>query len=284
MLNSLNNQNEEFSANYGFNKFGLIAGTGRFPLLFAQSAKSKGIKVVAIAHKGQTSPEIESLADKTYWIKVGQLGKLIRLLKDEGIKDVALVGGITKTIMFSEVAPDLRALSLIAKMRTLNDDALLRAVAGEIEKEGITIHNSTIFLTDLLSPSGCLTRRQPNKNEAQDIAFGWEIAKEIGRLDIGQTVVVKDRVVLAVEAIEGTDEAIRRAGALGKGKGLVVIKVSKPQQDLRFDLPAIGPNTITTMKEAGARVLAIETGKTLLIDKEELIKAANQAGITIVAR
>ncbi|MBN2468581.1 MAG: UDP-2,3-diacylglucosamine diphosphatase LpxI [Deltaproteobacteria bacterium] len=265
-------------------RFGLIAGNGRFPVLFAQSAKKQGVEVIAIAHKGQTLPELERSVDKIFWIKVGQLGRLIKLLKAEKIKDAAMVGGITKTVMFSDVVPDLHAISLIAKTRTLNDDVLLRAVADEIEKQGITIHSSTLFLSELLSPAGCLTNRKPTKKETKDVEFGWNIAKEIGRLDVGQSVVVKNHVVLAVEAIEGTDQAIRRAGELGGGKGLTVVKVSKPQQDMRFDVPAVGPQTITSMQEAGAAVLAVEQGKTLLIDKEELIAAANRAGICIIAR
>lgn len=282
-MNLSKTPNGESSAE-SFACFGLIAGTGRFPLLFAQSAKNHGVEIIAVAHKGQTLPELEGLVKKIYWIKVGQLGKLIKLFKSEGVKDAAMVGGITKTVMFSDVAPDLQALALVAKLRTLNDDVLLRAVADAIEKEGITIHPSTIFLEELLSAPGCLTRKSPDKKAMRDIEFGWEIAKEIGKLDIGQTIVVKDQVVLAVEAIEGTDEAIRRAGTLGKKSGLVVVKVSKPQQDLRFDVPAIGPGTIEVMREAGAGVLAVESKKTLLIDKEELIHAANKAGIIICAR
>jgi len=274
---------KEVSSDNRFSRFGLIAGNGRFPLLFAQSAREKGVEVVAIAHKGQSLPELERYVARIHWIKVGQLGRLIELLKAEDIKHAAMVGGVTKTLMFSNVTPDLRALSLLARIRTMKDDVLLRAVSEEIEKRGITIHPSTLFLADLLSPAGCLTKRKPNKKETQDIEFGWEIAKEIGKLDIGQSIVVKDQVVLAVEAIEGTDEAIKRAGKLGKGQGLVVIKVSKPQQDMRFDLPAVGPGTITTMQQAGGTVLALEAGKTLLIDKEESIHAANQAKIAVVA-
>ena len=281
-MNSLNSQKEVSTAK-PFTRFGLIAGNGRFPILFAKSAKEKGVEIVAIAHEGQTLPEIAQYVSKTHWIKVGQLGKLINILQSENLRDAAMVGGITKTVMFSNVRPDLYALALLKRLRTLNDDTLLRAVSEEIRKQGITIHSSTLFLDELVSPPGYLTRRSPNKQEMQDIQFGWQIAKEVGKLDIGQSIVVKNQVVLAVEAIEGTDEAIRRAGKLGKRKGLVVIKVSKPQQDLRFDIPAIGPQTIATMKEAGAETIAIEAGKTLLIDKEELIEAANQAKISIVA-
>jgi DUF1009 family protein len=240
--------------------------------------------VIAIAHKGQSLPELEQHADKTHWIKVGQLGRIIKLLKTENIKDAALVGGISKTLMFSNVTPDLQALTLLAKIKTMKDDVLLRGIAGEIEKQGITIHNSTLFLSHLLSPPGCLTKRKPTKKEYKDIAFGWETAKTIGELDIGQSIVIKDQVVLAVEAIEGTDEAIKRAGKLGKGHGLVVIKVSKPQQDMRFDIPAIGPETIRTMQDAGGSVLAIETGKTLLIDKNDLIREADKRNIAIIAQ
>jgi UDP-2,3-diacylglucosamine hydrolase len=282
-LNSLKHPNGASSASLPA-RFGLIAGTGRFPILFAEAARQHGVEVVAVAHRGQTLPELEHHVVTLHWIKVGQLGKLITLLKEEGITDAALVGGIKKTIMFSDIRPDLHALGLLARVKTMNDDVLLRAVAEEIEKQGITIHRSTLFLGELLSPAGCLTTRRPDKREAKDIDFGWIIAKEIGRLDVGQSIVVKDRTVLAVEAIEGTDEAILRAGRLGRGKGLVVIKVSKPQQDMRFDVPAVGPQTIRTMKEAGASLLALEAGKTLLLEKEVLLREANKAGISIVAR
>jgi len=276
-------QNEESIAS-PFRRFGLIAGNGRFPILFAQSAQKQGVEVIAIAHKGQTDPELEDYVPRIYWIKVGQLGKIIKVLKSEEVRDAALLGGINKTVMFTSAMPDLQALALIARLRTLNDDVLLRGICEEIEKQGITIHSSTLFLSELLSPHGCLTQKHPNANELQDIAFGWNLAKEIGRLDIGQTIIVKNKVVLAVEAIEGSDEAIRRAGKLGGGKGLIVVKVSKPQQDLRFDLPAVGPQTVAVMREAGANVLVIEQGKTILIDKDELIKAADEAKIVVVAQ
>lgn len=282
-LNSSKHQNEASTANQP-RRFGLIAGSGRFPILFAQSARKQGVEVIAVAHKGQTEPELENYVSSIHWVKVGQLGKIIDSLKSENLSDAALVGGIDKKIMFADAMPDFQAVTLIARLKTLNDDVLLRGICEEIEKRGITIHSSTIFLTELLSPPGCLTKRRPDKKESADIAFGWDLAKEIGRLDIGQTIVVKNHVVLAVEAIEGSDEAIRRAGKLGGGKGLVVVKVSKPQQDLRFDLPAVGPQTIRTMQEAGAGTLVIEAGKTILIDKEDMIQAANVARVAIVAQ
>lgn len=282
-MNSLKHPNGASSDNLPA-RFGLIAGTGRFPILFAEAARHHGVEVVAVAHRGQTLPELADHVVRIHWIKVGALGKLIALLKEEGIKDAALVGGIKKTIMFSDVRPDLHALGLLARVKTMNDDVLLRAVADDLERQGITIHPSTLFLGDLLTPAGCLTTRRPDKREAKDIDFGWVLVKEIGRLDIGQSIVVKDRTVLAVEAIEGTDEAILRAGRLGRGKGLVVIKVSKPQQDMRFDVPAVGPQTISTMKEAGASLLALEAGRTLLLERESVLYGANKAGICIIAR
>jgi len=203
-LNSSKNQKEVLSDNT-FSCFGLIAGNGRFPLLFARAAWKKGVKVLAIAHKGQTLPDLERYVSKIHWIKIGQLGKLIKILKAEKIKDAAMVGGITKSLMFSEVAPDFQAISLLAKLKTLNDDVLLRAISEKIEEEGIVIHSSTLFLSELLSPPGCLTKRKPNKKETNDIKFGWKVAKEIGRLDIGQSVVIKNKVILAVEAIEGNN-------------------------------------------------------------------------------
>ena len=256
-------------------------GFRSFPL---NPRKGGGVTVVAVAHKGQTDPELEKYVHKIHWIKVGQLGKIIDLLLSEGIKDAIMVGGITKAVMFSDAMPDLTAITLAARLRTLNDDVLLRGVCEVIEKRGITVHSSTIFLKELLAPSGLITRKKPAKKQYKDIDLGWSIAKEIGRLDIGQTIVVKDQVILAVEAIEGTDEAIQRAGKLGGGKGLVVVKVSKPQQDQRFDLPAVGPLTIAAMQEAGAEVLVIEQGKTILLDKEQLIQDANSARIAILAR
>jgi hypothetical protein len=264
-------------------KIGLIAGNGSFPLAFARAAKEKGLQVVAVAHEGETLPELASLVEAIVWIKVGQLGKLIKTFKDHGVSDVLMAGGIKKTRLFGGSVPDMRALSLLARMIHKKDDSLLRAVAEELESEGITVRESTLYLDNLLAQPGLLTRRKPTKDEQQDIEFGWQMAKEIGKLDIGQTVVVKDQAVLAVEAIEGTDEAIRRGGRLC-GKGAVVVKICKPQQDLRFDLPAIGPQTIQSLHEVKASCLAVEAGKTIILDREQVILEAERAGISIVAR
>jgi len=261
----------------------LIAGNGDFPLAFAKAAREKGLQVVAVAHEGETKPELEQLVDRIVWVKVGQLGKLIKAFKDQQVSDVLMAGGIKKTRLFGGGLPDMRALALLARMVHKKDDSLLRAVAEELESEGITVRESTMYLDNLLAKPGVLTRRKPARDEEEDIEFGWHMAKEIGKLDIGQTVVVKDQAVLAVEAIEGTDEAIRRGGRLC-GQGAVVVKICKPQQDLRFDLPAIGIETLKTMAGVRASCLAIEAGRTIVLDREAVIAEADRAGITIVAR
>lgn len=265
----------------GMKKIGLIAGNGTFPVEFAKAAKLKDLEVIAVAHEGETVPELAQWVDAIFWIKVGQLGKMIDIFKKQGVRDVLMAGGIKKTRMFSGGLPDLRGAAFLARMIYNKDDSLLRGVAAELESEGITVRESTLYLESILAPAGVLTRRKPSKDEWKDLEFGWQMAKEIGKLDIGQTVLVKDRAVLAVEAIEGTDEAIRRGGRLC-GKGAVVVKVCKPNQDLRFDLPAAGLETIKTMKEVKASCLAVEAGKTIILDREAVVKEADKAGITIV--
>jgi DUF1009 family protein len=264
------------------NKIGLIAGNGDFPIAFAHAAKQKGLQVIAVAHEGETLPELARLVDEIFWIRVGQVGKIIKIFKEQGVADVLMAGGIKKTRLFSGAKPDIRGIALLAKMSHKKDDSILRALADELESEGITVRESTLYLESIVAQSGLLTKRKPAKAEQQDIKLGWQMAKEIGRLDIGQTVVVKDRVILAVEAIEGTDEAIRRGGRLC-GQGAVVVKVCKPQQDLRFDLPAIGMQTIRSMAEVRVSCLAIEAEKTIVIDREAVINEANRAGIAIIA-
>jgi hypothetical protein len=264
------------------NKIGLIAGNGDFPIAFARAAKQKGMEVIAVAHEGETLPELAGWVDRIFWIKVGQLGKLIKIFKEEGVVDVLMAGGIKKTRLFDGGMPDIRGMALLAKMIHKKDDSILRAVAQELESEGITVRESTLYLDNIVASPGILTKRKPSKDERLDIEFGWDLAKEIGRLDIGQTVVVKGQAVLAVEAIEGTDEAIRRGGRLC-GQGAVVVKVCKPQQDLRFDLPAIGALTIRTMESVKASCLAVEAGKTIIIERETVLREAERAGIAIVA-
>ncbi len=260
---------------------GLIAGGGQFPLLFAQAARAEGRRVVAVAHAGETDPALEQCADLVHWIKLGQLGGLIRHLQQAGVCETVFCGTITKTRIFRDVLPDLKGLSLWNKIDRRQDDAILRAVAGELEREGIRVIASTCYLQHLLFPAGVLTRKKPSKEQMEDIRFGWTIAREIGRLDIGQCVVVRDRTVLAVEAIEGTDAAIRRGGSLSQSDA-VVVKLRKPGQDFRFDLPATGVQTIAAMAEVGATVLAVEAEQSLLFDPQRTIDAADQRGMVVV--
>ena len=260
-------------------KIGLIAGNGQFPLIFAENAKRMGLFVVAVAHTGETEPELSEKVDEILWIRVGQIGKLIAYFKKAGVSDAVMAGGIRKTRIF-EMRPDLRALSILARIKEKKDDALLRALASELEQEKICIKESTLYLSTLLAEEGELTRRL-TKGEKEDIEWGWPLAKNIGALDIGQCIVVRDGVILAVEAIEGTDAAIRRGGSLGKEKA-VVIKICKPQQDFRFDIPTVGPGTIRAMVEVKASVLVVEAGKTLFLEKEQLLQEARAAGIAIV--
>ncbi|MEW6593440.1 MAG: UDP-2,3-diacylglucosamine diphosphatase LpxI [Thermodesulfobacteriota bacterium] len=263
------------------NKIGIIAGGGQFPLLFAEAAKKQGRQVMAAAHKGETWPEIDQAADRVCWVKLGQLGKIISFFKGEGVTETVFAGAITKTRIFKDVWPDLKGLSLWNKIDIRQDDAILRAVAAVLEEEGIRVLPSTLYLPHLLFPKGVLTKKRPSAEQVEDIRFGWQTARAIGALDIGQCVVVRDRSVLAVEAIEGTDAAIRRGGELGR-EGAVVVKLKKPQQDFRFDLPAIGLRTIETMQGVQAKVLAVEAGQALLFDCDEVVRAANKTGIVVV--
>lgn len=261
-------------------KIGLIAGKGQFPLLFARAARRQGLEVVAVAHQGETDPALESLAHQCHWIFVGQLGKLISAFQKAGVSRAVMAGGVSRGRLFRDFRPDFKALNLVRRVGAGHDDRLLRGLAEELEKLGITIISPLLYLQDLLAPPGCLTRRRPSPQELEDIAYGFEIAQAVGRLDLGQCVVVHRQVVTALEAIEGTDEAIRRGGRLG-GPGAVVVKVCKPGQDLRFDLPSVGLGTIETMREVKAKVLAVEAGKTLIFDREEMVALADQAGIAV---
>ncbi len=262
-------------------KIGIVAGGGQFPLLFTQAAQAQGREVVVVAHEGETDPSLAETADRLYWVKLGQLGKIIKCFKSEGVTETVFLGTITKTRIFRDILPDLKGLSLWNKIDVRQDDAILRAIAGELEKEGITVLESTLYLRHLLFPKGVLGKKKPSADQLDDIRFGWRMARAVGGLDIGQCVVVRDRTVLAVEAIEGTDATIRRGGALGREKA-VVVKVRKPDQDFRFDLPAIGVTTIESMQEAKAKVLAVEAGQALLFDREAVVEAANRAGIVVV--
>jgi DUF1009 family protein len=262
---------------------GLIAGGGQFPLMVAEAARKQGLHVVAAAHLGETEPSLSEQVDDIVWIKLGQLGRLIKTLKKKGVNKALMAGSIGKRRMFENIRPDMRGLAVMSKLAIFHDDDILRAVARELAEEGIEIVSAASYVPGLVAPPGCLTKRRPRKTEKEDIDFGWEVAKELGRLDIGQCVVVRRKTVLALEAIDGTDETILRGGRLAREKA-VVIKVSKPAQDLRFDLPSVGLETISVMSRVKASVLAVEAGKTLIFDKSEVIKYADGVGISIISR
>ena len=262
-------------------RIGIIAGGGQFPYLFAEAAKKAGREVVIIGHKGESHPDLEAVADRFCWVKLGQLGKIIKFFQNEKVEETVFLGTITKTRIFRDVLPDLKGISLWNKIDVRQDDSILRAFAGELEKEGIKVLDSTLYLQHLLFPAGILTCKKPTAGQRRDIDFGFQMARAIGKLDIGQCVVVRDMAVVAVEAIEGTDATIKRGGALAREKA-VVVKVKKPDQDFRFDLPAIGPKTIESMLQARAAVLAVEAGQALLFDRETVISQAEKAGIVVV--
>lgn len=259
---------------------GLVAGNGRFPLLFAESARKLGHRVVAIAHRGETDPALEELVASLHWVKLGQLGKIIEALKSEGVSRAVWAGGIDKKRIF-HARPDLRGLKLLAKLTARGDDAILRALASEFEREGIEIVAPTDYMPERMAARGPMGKLKPNGAQDEDIALALGVARSVGRVDVGQTVVIKEGIVVAVEAIEGTDECIRRGGALAK-RGAIVVKVAKPGQDMRFDVPAVGPGTIAVMREVHAEVLAVEAGRTLVLDREDLVRAADRAGIVVV--
>ena len=261
---------------------GLIAGNGVFPILFARAAKARGMRVVAVAHRGETVAEIAGEVDALHWVHVGQLGKTIRQFKRAGITQAAMAGGIGKTRLFGRVRPDWVGLRVLTSCVIRRDDGMLRAIANRFERSGITIIDSTQYMPDVLAPHGVLTQAKPSSRQYQDLAYGMGIAQEIGRLDIGQSVVVKDGAVVALEAIEGTDACIERAGTLARGPGAVVVKIAKPGQDMRFDVPAIGVQTIESLAAAGIFVLGVEAGRTLMLEPERILAAANQRGVVIV--
>jgi len=262
---------------------GLIAGNGPLPRLVAGSIRAAGHRVVAIGHIGETGKDLENDVDTLKWVHIGELGKIINLLLEEGVKRALFIGGVSKRHFFSKARPDARALKVLSRLRDKKDDAILRAIAEEVESAGIRVVSPIPFLQGNMAPAGCWTERKPTEREEKDICFGWRIAKSVGRLDVGQSVVVKDQIVLALEAIEGTDETIRRGGLLGRGD-VVVVKVCKPKQDLRLDLPVIGPETVEILREAGASALAVEAGKTIVIDKEKVIREADRSHLCLMGK
>ncbi len=263
-------------------RMGMIAGAGEFPSLMAQEFIRRGIETVVVAIEEEANRGIEASGAKVYWQPLGKVGRLLKVLRKENIDKVVLAGKVHKTRIFRDFRPDLKAVTLLWGLKDRKDDTILLKVAEVLAQEGITLVPQTTHMESYLPHAQVFTEKGPTDEERADVDFGFSVARELGRLDIGQTVVVKRGAVLAVEAIEGTDQAIRRGGSLGNG-GVVVVKVAKPGQDLRFDVPAVGADTIMTCLDAGAKVLAIEAEKTFFFQREEAVALANRHGVTMLA-
>ncbi|HEX7696553.1 MAG TPA: UDP-2,3-diacylglucosamine diphosphatase LpxI, partial [Candidatus Acidoferrum sp.] len=255
--------------------WGLIAGNGRFPFLVLEGARSLGIDMTVIALKEEASAELEKLAKRLHWVSLGELSKTIDLMHREGVKQAVMAGQVKHNKIFSSIRPDWKLAKLLFSLPRKNTDALIGAVARVLEEEGIRLVDSTLFLKPLVPDPGVLTRRAPNEHEVADIAYGLGVARQIASMDVGQTVVIADRACVAVEAMEGTDETIARAARITGGKPLVVVKVSKPGQDMRFDVPVVGLPTIEQMRGASATALAVDAGRTLFFDRARLIELAD---------
>jgi UDP-2,3-diacylglucosamine hydrolase len=271
-------------------RIGLLAGAGRFPLAFAQAARNQGLSVVGVGVPGMASESLRDLCDYYATASVARLGRAIRIFKKAGVRRAVMAGKVEKTFLFQSFRwirnlPDWRTIHMFLRYARENrkDDTLLLALIREFERDDIHFDSALNFCPELLVRHGFLTRRKPTPAQWRDIQFGWEIAKELGRLDIGQTAIVNDMAVIALEAIEGTDAAIRRAGTLCRRGGFTIVKVAKPQQDMRFDVPTIGVETIQNMRESGARVLAVESEMTIMLDQPEVIELADRLGIAIVS-
>jgi UDP-2,3-diacylglucosamine hydrolase len=263
--------------------WGLIAGNGDFPFLVLEGARSRGIEMAVIGIREEASPALEQISKRFHWVSLGQLGRAIELLHQEGVKHAVMAGQVKHNKIFSTIRPDWRLAKLLFSLPAKNTDSLIGAVARVLEEEGIELVDSTKFLGTLLPAAGVLTKRAPDESEAADMEYGRHIAQQIAGLDLGQTVVVRDRACVAVEAMEGTDETIERAARIAGGQRLVVVKVSKPKQDMRFDVPVIGLKTIEVMRSSHATALAIDARRTLLFNRDAIIRAADDAGIAIQA-
>jgi DUF1009 family protein len=264
----------------GLSPLGLIAGNGRFPFLVAAAGRRAGRRVVAVAIKEETDPALAGEVDEIHWVSLGQLGRCIEALKAGGVSEAVMAGQVKHKQIFAGIVPDLKMMGLLARLALKNTDSLIGAVADTLGREGIALLSSTALLQDQLATPGAMTRRRPSADEARDVEYGREVARAVAGFDIGQTVVVKDRAVVAVEAMEGTDETIRRAGRIA-GAGCTVVKVAKPRQDVRFDVPVVGPGTVAAMGEAQAHVLAVQAGATLLLDRADLLTAAERADLAV---
>jgi DUF1009 family protein len=269
---------------------GLLAGSGRFPMLFAQAARRQGLRVACVGIRYEAPEELRGLCESFELAGVAKMGRIIRAFRRRGVRRIVMAGKVTKNVIYTpwrmiQLVPDLRTIRWwYFRNRVDNrDDSLLLSVIAEFERDGMTFASALDFCPELLVKDGVLTRRAPTPGERKDIEFGWELAKEMGRLDVGQSVAIKEKAALAVEAIEGTDRCIERAGQLCRSGGWSLVKVAKPQQDMRFDVPTIGVTTIENLHKAGARVLAIEAGKTILLDQDQVIALADRYGLTIVA-
>ncbi len=271
-------------------RIGLLAAWGRFPIIFAEAAKRQGHQVHCVGAAGMASDELSQVCDSYKTVPLGRISKVIRLMKRARVSNIVMAGKIEKRKMYNPLGifrflPDWRALHLWYRYVRENraDDSIMLAVVREFERDGLTFASQIDYCPELLVNHGFLTRKKPSTSQWRDIELGWTIAKEMGRLDIGQSITVNNGAVIAVEAIEGTDECIQRSGALCRRQGFTVVKVAKPNQDMRFDVPTVGVKTIQTMSTAGARILAIESDKTIILDKQEVIELANKLGITIIA-
>src|SRR6202030_705532 len=263
--------------------WGLIAGNGDFPFLVLEGARSRGIEMAVIAIREEASPAIKQSAARLHWVSLGELSRTIELLHQEGVKHAVMAGQVKHNKIFSSIKPDWKLAKLLFSLPSKNTDSLIGAVAKVVQDEGIELVNSTEFLGPLLPAPGVLTRRAPDESEAADIAYGRHVAMQIAALDLGQTVVIRDRACVAVEAMEGTDETIQRAARIVDGASLVVVKVSKPRQDMRFDVPVVGLKTVEVMQRCRVTALGMDAGRTLLFDRARVIDAADAAGIAIEA-
>ncbi len=268
--------------NEGQEKYGLIAGNGTFPLLVLDSARRQNLDMVVAAIKEETFPEIEKSGFPVHWVGLGQLGKLVSIFKGAGVTRAIMAGQVKHVQIFSSSLPDLTMIRMLAGLRQKNTDALIGGVARVLEEQGITLIDSTALLQPFMAPEGKIGRRGLTPHEQADVGYGRPLAQQIARMDIGQTIVVRDKAIVAVEAMEGTDAAIRRAADLVQRKKLTVIKVSKPKQDMRFDVPVIGAATIRVMAECGASAVVLDAGKTLLLDRAEMIGLADESNIAVV--
>jgi len=263
-------------------RYGLIAGNGRFPLLALENARKLGHEVVAIGIREEASREIEPLAARSYWISLGELSRLVEILKSEGITEVMMAGQVKHASIFSSIRPDWRLVKLLAALPRKNTDSLIGGVAKVLEDEGIHLADSTALLKPLLAASGVMTRRKPDKEQFTDIEYGRTIAHALAHWDVGQSVAISNRACVAVEAMEGTDAMLRRAASLAGGEPLALVKVATRRRHLLFDVPVVGLDTITVMRETGTTALAVDAGRTLMLDLEEMIRRAHEADITIV--